>query len=92
MVSIEGTGTMQQLQELMTATNTKLVFSFDENIHVLSTDKHSTRSVLDMVTFFNQHRIIAAAEPNWISFFHSDPFNRGAVTPQSAKQLKRLPV
>ncbi|MBC3538164.1 hypothetical protein ACFSC6_00520 [Rufibacter sediminis] len=66
MVSIEGNGTYEQLEQLMARTNTKLVFSFSDDIHLLRADKFSTGNVLTICSIFNQQSFITVAEPNLV--------------------------
>ncbi|WP_181308879.1 hypothetical protein [Rufibacter sp. XAAS-G3-1] len=87
MVSIEGSGTYAQLKQLMAKTRTKLVFSFDENIHVLSADKNSIGNVLDVLTVFNKQPYITVAEPNVVFYFTSSGIEPQATGAKTAKAL-----
>jgi hypothetical protein len=79
MVSIEGRGTYAQLKQVMALTRTKLVMSFDENIHVLSADKNSIGNIFEVLTIFNVHPAIAVAEPNVVYYYpSSDQVNQTA--------------
>ncbi|WP_192821198.1 hypothetical protein [Rufibacter sp. LB8] len=66
LVSIEGSGTLAQLEALVNQTNTKILFSFSDDIHILTADKNSSGSVLEVVSFFNRQAAVTVAEPNLI--------------------------
>jgi predicted TIM-barrel fold metal-dependent hydrolase len=65
LVSIE-TGTQAQLEALVASTNTRLVFSLSEELHLMSADKNSQGDALAMSNLFNQQAFVLSAEPNFI--------------------------
>ncbi len=69
LVSIEGSGTLAQLEQLVQKTNTKIVFSLSDEIHILSADKKAAGSVLEVVSQFNEQSFITLAEPNLLFQF-----------------------
>ncbi|GGK71256.1 hypothetical protein GCM10011405_19260 [Rufibacter glacialis] len=83
MVSIEGSGTLQELEQFIAETNTKIVFSFSDEIHVLSADKNSAGSILDICTKFNQQAFVTSAEPNLVYSFPA--LASGGVTYETVK-------
>ncbi len=89
MVSIEGSGTPEQLQKFVEQTRTKIVFSFSDDIHVLSADKNSTGSLTDILTLFNQQDFVTVAEPNLTFTFPDAAAPAPTVNTLSSKFLKK---
>lgn len=83
MVSIEP-GKMAQLEQLIAQTRTSIVFSFSEEVHVLSADKNSSASILEILTLFNQQDFVSSAEPNLV---YSFPTSEGSVNAQTSKKM-----
>lgn len=65
LVSIEA-GTQPELEALAATTNTRIVFSLSEELHLLSADKNSQGDALAMSNLFNQQSFVVSAEPNFI--------------------------
>jgi hypothetical protein len=79
LVSIEGSGTLAQLEELVHKTNTKILFSFSDEIHILSADKNSSGSILEVVSFFNRESSVTAAEPNLVFQLAPEPSQTASI-------------
>jgi hypothetical protein len=88
MVSIEGSGTLQQLEKLVAKTRTRIVFSFSDDIHVLAADKNSAGHILDILTLFNQQSYITVAEPNLVVIMPFDVVEGQAAKIQSSQTLR----
>ncbi|RNI22500.1 hypothetical protein EFB08_20595 [Rufibacter latericius] len=87
MVSIEGSGTLSQLQKFAAQTKTSFVFSFSDEVHVMKADKNSSGSLLEILTLFNQQDFVTVAEPN-LTFTFPDQ-DSGSGNAVSSKFLKK---
>lgn len=67
LVSLEE-GNLEELNQLVAQTNTSIVFSLTDEIHVLSADKNSTGDALELSNSFNQLPFVTSAEPNYIYY------------------------
>ncbi|MFB9862538.1 hypothetical protein [Rufibacter immobilis] len=88
MVSIEA-GTLKHLEKLVAITNTKILFSFSDEVHVITSDKKSTGNVLALCSIFNLQGFVQAAEPNVIYKFPPLELEEIPVAAQSAKIFKK---
>ncbi|QHL86103.1 hypothetical protein GU926_01025 [Nibribacter ruber] len=59
-------GTQAQLEALVAQTNSTLVFSLSEELHLISVTKTSQGDALALSNLFNQQAFVVTAEPNFV--------------------------
>ncbi|GAA4296321.1 hypothetical protein [Nibribacter koreensis] len=88
LVSIEP-GTQPQLEVLVASTQTSIVFSLSEELHLLSADKNSNGDALAMSNLFNQQAFVVSAEPNFIFQAKTSGLD-GAASQTILKEMKQI--
>ncbi|WP_169788195.1 hypothetical protein [Rufibacter tibetensis] len=82
-------GSLDKLEQLVAQTNTKIVASYSDEIHVLSVDKNSSGSILNITTLLNQQAFVLGAEPNLVYSFPATATSGGEINFQTTKTRRK---